>query len=173
MKKKQFIKLPINYSESVNKSAELVRLLGKAKIDNKSLSEFLTIDGINYWELFSPKLSIHHVNNILGSDKLKIKYIVDHETSQVGVYDNILKLSSSYYYSNVINNSRSNIEVKHLDDYVGKKDKIIITSDEFRMKYKKYLLKRGYKEDVDFCWYKKISGIWPYVYEKKVHLFQL
>ena len=115
---------------------------------------------------------IRTMDHILGSDKLKIKYIVDHETSQVGVYDNILKLSSSYYYSNVINNSRSNIEVKHLDDYVGKKDKIIITSDEFRMKYKKYLLKRGYKEDVDFCWYKKISGIWPYVYEKKVHLFQ-
>ena len=115
---------------------------------------------------------IRTMDSILGPDKLKIKYIVDHEISKVGVYDNILELSSFYYYSNEINNFRSNIEVKHLDEYVDKKDKIIITSDEFRMKYKKYLLKKGYKEDVDFCWYKKISGIWPYVYEKKVHLFQ-
>ena len=61
---------------------------------------------------------IRTMDYLLGPDKLKIKYVVDHETSQVGVYDNILELSSFYYYSNEINNFRSNIEVKHLDEYV-------------------------------------------------------
>ena len=61
---------------------------------------------------------IRTMDYLLGPDKLKIKYVVDHETSQVGVYDNILDLSSSYYYSNTISNSRSNIEVKHLDNFL-------------------------------------------------------
>jgi len=98
MKKKQFIKLPINYSESVNKSAELVRLLGKAKIDNKSLSEFLTIDGINYWELFSPKLSIHHVNNILGSDKLYSQSLAQYLIRKLKIIRLALSHWKNYFY---------------------------------------------------------------------------
>jgi organic radical activating enzyme len=114
---------------------------------------------------------IRTMDYLLGPDKLKIKYIVDHETSQVGVYDNILDLSFSYHYSNTISNSRSNIEVKHLDNFKGK-EKVIITSDEFRMTFKNYLFKLGYEEDIDFCWYKKVGGIWPYVYKNKTHMFQ-
>ena len=45
---------------------------------------------------------IRTMDYLLGPGKLKIKYIVDHEISKVGVYDNILELSSSYYYSNII-----------------------------------------------------------------------
>jgi len=114
---------------------------------------------------------IRTMDYLLGPGKLKIKYIVDHEISKVGVYDNILELSSSYYYSNIISNSRSNIEVKHLDSFKGK-EKVIITSDEFRIKFKNYLFELGYKENIDFCWYKKVGGIWPYVYEDKIHMFQ-
>jgi len=62
--------VPINYFENINKSSKLVKQLGNSKINNKSLSEFLTIEGVDYWELYSAELSHRHVNNILGSDKI-------------------------------------------------------------------------------------------------------
>jgi hypothetical protein len=60
----------INYFNNVNKSSKIVKELGKSRISNKSLSEFLTVEGVDYWELYAAELSHRHINNILGSNKI-------------------------------------------------------------------------------------------------------
>jgi len=98
MKKKKFRKLPLNYFENVNKSADLVRNLGNAKIDSKSLSEFLTIDGINYWELFSAELSHRHVNNILGSDKIYSQSFAQYSIRKLKIFRSKISHWKNYFY---------------------------------------------------------------------------
>jgi len=90
-------KVPINYFKNVNKSSKLVKQLGNSKINNKSLSEFLTIEGVDYWELYSAELSHRHVNNILGSDKIHSQALTQFLIRKIKIIRFYLSQWKSYF----------------------------------------------------------------------------
>ena len=144
----------INYFKNVNKSSKIVKELGKSRISNKSLSEFLTVEGIDYWELYSAELSHRHINNILGSNKIYSQPLMQFLFRKL----NIIRLYLSQWknYINFKINKNEGIDdhkklkykpilflafSKHLyrdvllpigkDQLLQKKDKIIIGHDNF------------------------------------------
>ena len=109
---------------------------------------------------------IRSMDYFFGSEKLKIKCIVDHSV-KTGVVNNLNKISEYYHQAKDFNNSRTNIQLVNIEDFDGKGD-VIITTDEFRKDYKIYLEEHSIKH----TWYKNIAAIWPYEYLNKVHIFQ-
>lgn len=111
---------------------------------------------------------IRSLDYLLGENTLKIKYIVDHNIENTTTVDNINEISSFYRQSKSLDNTRTSIKLLHLDDFEEFDAKVIITTDEFRNEYKKYLE----SNNVKYTSYKNIASIWPYEIQKKVHIFQ-
>lgn len=110
---------------------------------------------------------IRSMDYLMGDGVLKIKYIVDHDVKDTTNIDDINEISSFYHESKDFKSQRKNIKLVHIDDFNGD-EKVIITTDEYRETYKKYLEKNNTK----YTWYKNISSIWPLLYKDKVHIFQ-
>lgn len=112
---------------------------------------------------------IRSLDKLFGDTKLKIKCIVDHDVKQTSVADNINQISSFYRQPKTIDNKRSNIKLVHIDEFKPEdNEKVIITTDAYRMEYKKYLEAKNIKHTL----YKNIVSIWPFKYLNKVHIFQ-
>jgi organic radical activating enzyme len=111
---------------------------------------------------------IRSLDLLMGEGTLKIKYIVDHNLKSSTTVDSIQEISSFYRQSKKIDNKRNNLRLVHIDDFNDSEAKVIITTDEFRNEYKKYLGERNIK----FTWYKNIAAIWPFEHKNKVHIFQ-
>lgn len=111
---------------------------------------------------------IRSLDFLMGEGALKIKYIVDHNLKSSTTVDSIQEISSFYRQSKKIDNKRNNLQLVHIDDFNDSEAKVIITTDEFRNEYKKYLEERNIKS----TWYKHIAAIWPFEYRNKVHIFQ-
>ena len=109
---------------------------------------------------------IRTMDFIFGSEKLKIKCIVDHEV-KTGIVNNLNEVSSYYHQSKDFSNTRTNIQLVNINDF-DKQGNVIITTDEFRKDYQMYLDEHNIKH----TWYKNIASIWPYEYLNKVHIFQ-
>lgn len=109
---------------------------------------------------------IRTMDFIFGSEKLKIKCIVDHEV-KTGIVNNLNEVSSYYHQSKDFSNTRTNIQLVNINDF-DKQGNVIITTDEFRKDYQMYLDEHKIKH----TWYKNIASIWPYEYLNKVHIFQ-
>ena len=112
---------------------------------------------------------IRSLDYLFGEPALKIKYIVDHDIENETIIDNLNEISSYYRQSKKFESSRTNIKLIHKDNFKPtENEKVIITTDEFRNEYKKYLEENGIKN----TWYKNISSILPFEYLNKVHIFQ-
>jgi len=112
---------------------------------------------------------IRTMDFLLGSHKLKIKYIVDHDIKNKTTLTNIDEISSFFRKSKNIKTNRSGLELIHIDDFdLTKNEKVIITSDVYRNFYKEYLE----TNNVSYTTYKHIAGIWPLKYKNLVHIFQ-
>jgi organic radical activating enzyme len=109
---------------------------------------------------------IRTMDFLFGSEKLKIKYIVDHSV-KTGIANNLNEVSEYYHQSKDFNNNRTNIQLVNINDF-DKQGNVIITTDEFRKDYQIYLEEHKIKH----TWYKNIASIWPYEYLNKVHIFQ-
>ena len=109
---------------------------------------------------------IRTMDFLFGSEKLKIKCIVDHEV-KTGIANNLNEVSSYYHQSKDFSNTRTNIQLVNINDF-DKQGNVIITTDEFRKDYQIYLDEHNIK----YTWYKNIASIWPYEYLNKVHIFQ-
>jgi len=109
---------------------------------------------------------IRTMDFLFGSEKLKIKCIVDHSI-KTGIANNLNEVSEYYHQSKDFNNSRTNIQLVNINDF-DKQGNVIITTDEFRKDYQIYLEEHKIKH----TWYKNIASIWPYEYLNKVHIFQ-
>ena len=110
---------------------------------------------------------IRSMDSLLGVNTLKIKYIVDHDVKDTAVIDNLNGVSPFYRESRDFKSERTNLKLVHIDDFKGD-EKVIITTDEYRGKYKTYLE----KNNVKYTSYKNIAGIWPLMYKNLVHIFQ-
>ena len=109
---------------------------------------------------------IRTMDFLFGSEKLKIKCIVDHEV-KTGIANNLNEVSSYYHQSKDFSNTRTNIQLVNINDF-DKQGDVIVTTDEFRKDYQMYLDEHKIKH----TWYKNIASIWPYEYLNKVHIFQ-
>lgn len=109
---------------------------------------------------------IRTMDFLFGSEKLKIKCIVDHNVKS-GVVNNLNEVSEYFRQSKDFNNTRTNIQLLNIADF-DNTGNVIITTDTFRKDYKIYLEEHGIKH----TWYKNIASIWPYEYLNKVHIFQ-
>jgi organic radical activating enzyme len=109
---------------------------------------------------------IRTMDFLFGSEKLKIKCIVDHSV-KTGIAKNLNEVSKYYHQSKDFNNTRTNIPLVNIDEF-DKQGNVIITTDEFRKDYRIYLDENNIKH----TWYKNIASIWPYEYLNKVHIFQ-
>jgi organic radical activating enzyme len=109
---------------------------------------------------------IRTMDYLFGSEKLKIKCIVDHEV-KTGIANNLNEISSYYHQSKDFSNTRTNIQLVNINDF-DKQGNVIITTDEFRKDYQMYLD----EHEIKHTWYKNIASIWPYEYLNKVHIFQ-
>ena len=109
---------------------------------------------------------IRTMDFLFGSEKLKIKCIVDHEV-KTGIVNNLNGVSSYYHQSKDFSNTRTNIQLVNINDF-DKQGNVIVTTDEFRKDYQMYLDEHKIKH----TWYKNIASIWPYEYLNKVHIFQ-
>lgn len=109
---------------------------------------------------------IRTMDYLFGSEKLKIKCIVDHEV-KTGIANNLNEVSSYYHQSKDFSNTRTNIQLVNINDF-DKQGNVIITTDEFRKDYQMYLD----EHEIKHTWYKNIASIWPYEYLNKVHIFQ-
>ena len=110
---------------------------------------------------------IRTMDYLMGDGVLKIKYIVDHDIKDTTNINDINEISSFYHKSKDFKSNRKNIKLIHIDDFSGN-EKVIITTDEYRETYKKYLDQKNIK----YTWYKNISSIWPLLYKDTVHIFQ-
>ena len=111
---------------------------------------------------------IRSVDYLLGTDVLKIKYIVDHDVKSESNLVNVNEISSFYHQSKHLVNTRENLKLVHIDNFEPNGENVIITSDEYKQYYKEYLDKRNVK----YTWYKNIVSIWPFIHKQKVHIFQ-
>ena len=112
---------------------------------------------------------IRTMDFLLGSHKLKIKYIVDHNIEDKKILNNINEISHFFRKSKDIKINRSGIPLIHIDDFdLSKNEKVIITSDVYRNYYKEYLE----TNNVTYTTYKHIAAIWPLKYKNLVHIFQ-
>jgi len=112
---------------------------------------------------------IRTVDHLMGDGVLKIKYIVDHDLKNTEVIDNINKISSAYHQSKDMQINRSGLKLIHIDDFVlDTNQKVIVTTDVFKQKYKEFLEKNG----IQWTWYKHIASIWPLKHKNKVHIYQ-
>lgn len=112
---------------------------------------------------------IRTMDFLLGSHKLKIKYIVDHNIEDKKILNNIDEISHFFRKSKDIKISRSGIPLIHISNFdVSNNEKVIITSDVYRNYYKEYLESKN----VSYTTYKHIAGIWPFKYKNLVHIFQ-
>lgn len=112
---------------------------------------------------------IRTMDHLLGNNTLKIKYIVDHNTQATELdLNDVSEISSFYREAKTRPSSRKNLKLIHIDNFNPTEENIIITSDEYREFYKKYLDKVGTK----YTWYKNIASIWPFKLLEKVHIFQ-
>ena len=109
---------------------------------------------------------IRTMDFLFGSEKLKIKCIVDHEV-KTSIANNLNEVSSYYHQSKDFSNTRTNIQLVNINDF-DKQGNVIVTTDEFRKDYQMYLDEHKIKH----TWYKNIASIWPYKYLNKVHIFQ-
>jgi organic radical activating enzyme len=109
---------------------------------------------------------IRTMDFLFGSEKLKIKCIVDHEV-KTGIANNLNKVSSYYHQSKDFSNTRPDIQLVNINDF-DKQGNVIVTTDEFRKDYQMYLDEHKIKH----TWYKNIASIWPYEYLNKIHIFQ-
>jgi organic radical activating enzyme len=109
---------------------------------------------------------IRTMDFLFGSEKLKIKCIVDHEV-KTSIVNNLNGVSSYYHQSKDFSNTRTNIQLVNINDF-DKQGNVIVTTDEFRKDYQMYLDEHKIKH----TWYKNIASIWPYKYLNKVHIFQ-
>ena len=83
---------------------------------------------------------IRSIDYLLGSDKLKIKYIVDHNIKDTTIINNINEISSFFRQSKNIKTNRTDLKLIHIDDFVASpNEKVIITTDVYRKLYKMYL----------------------------------
>jgi hypothetical protein len=111
---------------------------------------------------------IRSIDLLMGENKLKIKYIVDHNIENTTI-DNINEISSFFRQSKDIKIDRGDLKLIHIDNFdVNPNQKVIITTDVYKQYYKEYLEKNNIK----YTWYKNIASIWPLKYENKVHIFQ-
>jgi organic radical activating enzyme len=112
---------------------------------------------------------IRTMDFLLGNDRLKIKYIVDHNIKDKFILNNIDEISKFFRKSKNIKIDRSGIPLIHIDDFdLNKNEKVIITSDVYKNYYKNYLE----ENKVDYTTYKHIASIWPLQYKNMVHIFQ-
>jgi organic radical activating enzyme len=112
---------------------------------------------------------IRTMDFLLGNDRLKIKYIVDHNIKDKFILNNIDEISKFFRKSKNIKIDRSGIPLIHIDDFdLNKNEKVIITSDVYKNYYKNYLE----ENKVDYTTYKHIASIWPLKYKNMVHIFQ-
>ena len=112
---------------------------------------------------------IRTMDFILGSNKLKIKYIVDHNVKDRAILNNIDEISHFFRKSKNIKTERNNLKLIHIDDFdVNSDEKVIITTDVYRNYYKQYLK----DNNVKYTDYKHIASIWPLKYKDLVHIFQ-
>lgn len=111
---------------------------------------------------------IRSIDLLMGDGVLKIKYIVDHNTKDVTTIDSINEISSFYRQSKQLENTRKNLKLIHIDDFKDFDEKVIITTDEFKNDYKRYLESKNVK----YTWYKNISSIWPFEHKNITHIFQ-
>ena len=111
---------------------------------------------------------IRSLDLLMGEGTLKIKYIVDHNIKSSTTIDSINEISQFYRQSKKVENTRRNLKLIHINDFNDSEAKVIITTDEFRNQYKKYLGEKNIKA----TWYKNIAAIWPFEYRNKVHIFQ-
>jgi organic radical activating enzyme len=109
---------------------------------------------------------IRTMDFLFGSEKLKIKCIVDHSV-KTGIVNNLNEISHYFQQSKDLRSNRTNIQLVNTEDFDGKGN-VIITTDEFRKDYQIYLEEHSIKH----TWYKNIASIWPYEYLNKVHIFQ-
>ncbi len=109
---------------------------------------------------------IRTMDFLFGSEKLKIKCIVDHKV-KTGIANNLNEVSEYYHQSKDFSNTRTNIQLVNINDF-DKQGNVIITTDEFRKDYQIYLD----EHEIKHTWYKNIASIWPYEYLNKVHIFQ-
>ncbi len=111
---------------------------------------------------------IRSIDLLMGENKLKIKYIVDHNIQDTTI-DNINEISSFFRQSKDVKIDRGDLKLIHIDNFdVNPNQKVIITTDVYKQYYKEYLEKNNIK----YTWYKNIASIWPLKYENKVHIFQ-
>lgn len=111
---------------------------------------------------------IRSIDHLMGDAILKIKYIVDHTIEGESIVDNINEISSFYRQSKDFESKRKNIKLISKDNFKDFNEKVIITTDEYRNEYKKYLKSKNVKH----TWYKNIVSIWPFEYKNKTHIFQ-
>jgi organic radical activating enzyme len=112
---------------------------------------------------------IRSLDYLFQDSKLKIKCIVDHDISDTTTADNLNEISSYYRESKDFKSKRTDIPLVHIDNFsLNGNEKVIITTDEYRNKYKSYLD----EHNISNTWYKNIASIWPYEYLDKVHIFQ-
>jgi len=112
---------------------------------------------------------IRTVDHLMGDGVLKIKYIVDHDVKNTEVVDNINEISSAYHQSKDMQIKRSGLKLIHIDDFdLNPNEKVIVTTDVFKQKYKEFLEKNG----IQWTWYKHIAAIWPLKHKNKVHIYQ-
>jgi len=120
---------------------------------------------------------IKSMNYLLGENELKIFGIMDFEQKNITIEESLSSIFKNYYNASsnkepVIDNKRITLfpveELKNLKNL-----KIIVTTDYYRLEVIEYLHKQKFKENIDYCIYKNISGIWPLKYKNIVHLSRI
>jgi len=112
---------------------------------------------------------IRTIDHLMGERVFKIKYIVDHDVKNTEVIDNINQISSAYHQSKDMQINRSGLKLIHIDDFdLNPNEKVIVTTDVFKQKYKDFLE----KNKIQWTWYKHIAAIWPLKHKNKVHIYQ-
>jgi len=112
---------------------------------------------------------IRTIDHLMGERVFKIKYIVDHDVKNTEVVDNINQISSAYHQSKDMQINRSGLKLIHIDDFdLNPNEKVIVTTDVFKQKYKDFLE----KNKIQWTWYKHIAAIWPLKHKNKVHIYQ-
>ena len=116
----------------------------------------------------APRL-IESMDHILKNHKLRVSHIIDDDENSKVLYDypigsvsEVYKLDQSSYIPKKFkrNNQKEDIRIIKFEEFLSNeklnKKKIIIASDYNYNFYKNFLETKGFKEDKDFCNYKKI-----------------
>ena len=120
---------------------------------------------------------IRTMDHLLPQGTLKISGIMDFEQDSAKSSNSMLSVFPYYHnakYNKQQELNKQKITLLPVDEFADFKNvKIIVTTDLYRQRAVHYLKNQGLQEDIDYCIYKKIAGIWPLMHNNLAHLFRV